>query len=70
MKQFNERTRANLDVVLEEVCRDLPNGGDHEYRKKVAKQLGSNARKGNTTLTGLTAVARKAVVENRGGKST
>lgn len=61
MKQFDERTKANLDVVLEEACQNLPHGGDHDYRKTVARKLISNARKGNTTLAGLTAVARKAV---------
>jgi len=33
MVEFNERTQANMDVVLEEVCAELPNGGDHESRK-------------------------------------
>jgi len=32
MTKFDERTAANLDVVLENVCRGLPNGGDHETR--------------------------------------
>ena len=29
MKRLDDRTRANLDVVLEDVCRTLPHGGDH-----------------------------------------
>jgi hypothetical protein len=37
MYMMDERTRANMDIVLEEACRDLPNGGDHESRKYVAK---------------------------------
>jgi hypothetical protein len=63
MKHFDERTRANLDAVLEEACSGLPHGGPHEYRKFVARKLVANARKGNTTLKGLSAVARKAMVE-------
>jgi hypothetical protein len=63
MKQFDERTKANLDVVLEEACSNLPHGGAHEYRKFVARKLVANARKGNTSLEGLSAVARKAVGE-------
>ncbi|WP_245322615.1 hypothetical protein [Bradyrhizobium valentinum] len=39
MQKFDERT-TNMDVVLENVCRDLPNsGGDHESRKFIAKKL-------------------------------
>jgi hypothetical protein len=41
---------ANLDVVLEEACRSLPHGGDHDFRKTVAARLLAAARKGNTTL--------------------
>lgn len=70
MKQLDDRTKANLDVVLEEVCRDLPNGGDYAFRKKIAQKLLSSARKGNTTLAGLNAVALQAVDENSQPKTT
>lgn len=63
MANLDERTKANLDVVLEDVCRDLPHGGDHQLRKKVAQKLLQAARKGNTTLSGLSAVARNALAE-------
>jgi len=33
MTKIDERASANMDVVLEETCRDLPNGGDRESRK-------------------------------------
>jgi hypothetical protein len=36
MTGIDERTAANMDVVLEQVCRDLPHGGDHESRKHIA----------------------------------
>jgi hypothetical protein len=39
MDEISGRTMANLDVVLEEVCRALPYGGDHELRKSVAQKL-------------------------------
>jgi hypothetical protein len=63
MKNLDDRTMANLDVALEEACRNLPHGGAHAVRKRVAQKLLSNARKGNTTLSGLSAVARNAVLE-------
>jgi hypothetical protein len=60
MKRLDDRTRAKLDVVLEDVCRTMPNGGDHAFRKRIAEKLIVAARKGNTTLTGLNKVAREA----------
>jgi hypothetical protein len=38
-------------------------GGDHELRKRVAQKLLLSARKGNTTLDGLSVVARRALIE-------
>ncbi len=62
MSDFDERTQANLDVVLDEVCSQLPNGGDHESRKFIAGHLMQAARGGNTTLGELTYVGRRALV--------
>jgi hypothetical protein len=60
MKHLDDRTAANLDVVLEDACRELPHGGDHPFRKKIALRLLGAARHGQTALTSLTAVARQA----------
>ena len=51
MTKINKRTAANMDVVLEEVCSDLPHGGDHELRKHIAQTLMQSAKKGNVTST-------------------
>ncbi len=69
MAKLDERTRANMEVALEEACRVLPHGGDHNLRKKVAQKLLQSARKGNTTLGGLSAVARTALMEATKKKS-
>jgi hypothetical protein len=63
MSEFDERTQANLDVVIEKVCTKLPNGGDHESRKLVAEQLIQAARAGRSTLGELTSVGRRAVMQ-------
>jgi hypothetical protein len=63
MVEFNERTQANMDVVLEEACAELPNGGDHESRKFIAEQLIQCARSGRTTLSELMYTARRAIVQ-------
>jgi hypothetical protein len=63
MIKINERTTANMDVVLEEVCSDLPHGGDHESRKHIALRLIQSAKKGNVTLDGLRNAAYRALSE-------
>jgi hypothetical protein len=61
MTKIGERTAANMDVVLEEACRGLTHGGDHESRKFVAKKLMQSVKKGNVTLEGLRPVATRAL---------
>ena len=63
MKRAEERVIANMDVVLEEVCRVLPNGGDHESRKHIAKKLLQAAKTGHVTLEKLRPVASRALAE-------
>jgi hypothetical protein len=62
MSEFDDRTQANMDVVLDEVCAELPSGGDHESRKYIAEQLMQAARAGKGSLRELTYVGRRAVV--------
>jgi len=45
MTRLDERTRARMDVALEDACREFPHGGDHELRKRVAQKLLLSARK-------------------------
>jgi hypothetical protein len=49
MTKFDQRIAANLEVALATLCRKLPNGGDHETRKRVAEGLLESARSGHTT---------------------
>jgi hypothetical protein len=63
MKTIDNRTMASLDVALEEACRSLPHGGDHEIRREIAQKLLDCAVQGNKTLSGLTEVARVALAE-------
>jgi len=63
MTRLDDRTIANLDIVLEETCSIFPHGGDHERRRYIAQKLKLSAKKGNTTLGGLRAVAHTALKE-------
>ena len=70
MVKLDDRTIANMDVILEDVCRGLSShGGDHESRKFIAINLAQAARKGNVTLGGLEIVARHAFDELKQRKS-
>lgn len=51
-----------MDVVLDQVCTELPNGGDHKSRRYVAEQLIEAARDGKITLSELSSAGRRAVV--------
>ena len=35
MDEFDHRTMAHMDIVLEEICRELKHGGDHESRYTI-----------------------------------
>ena len=63
MDEFDDRTRANMDVVLDEICREMTNGGDHESRKFIAERLIESAREGGSSLSELNSVARRALLE-------
>jgi hypothetical protein len=63
MIKLDDRTIAKMDLALEQACRVFPHGGDHKLRRYIAQKLKLNAREGNTTLDGLTVVAKLAVEE-------
>jgi hypothetical protein len=71
MTKLDKRIIVSMEIVLENVCRGLPNsGGDHATRKYVAQKLVQAAKKGNTTLDGLEAVGRRALQEIAQGSAT
>ncbi|WP_426611170.1 hypothetical protein [Bradyrhizobium sp. McL0616] len=63
MSEIDKRVRAKLEMVLEETCRELENGGDHDTRKCIAEQLMTAIQVGHYTLGELDIVARRAVAE-------
>ena len=71
MTKLDGRIIASMEIVLENVCRGLPNsGGDHATRKYVARKLIQAVKKGNATLGGLEAVGRRALQEIAQGSAT
>jgi hypothetical protein len=63
MDEFDDRTRTNMDVALEEVCQEMTHGGDHASRRFIAERLIECAREGRSSLTELNSVARRALLE-------
>lgn len=61
--KMSERAMANIESVLEEVCRAFPNGGDHDSRKQIAQKLKDSAEKGHSKLGELRTVAQIAIKE-------
>ena len=61
MIESHQRILARMDFILEETCGVFTHGGDHERRKYIAQKLKLSAKRGNTTLTGLRAVAQAAL---------
>jgi hypothetical protein len=63
MDTVDRRTQAKLDLVLEQVCRKLPHGGDHETRRYIAEHLIEAALSGKAVRTELYAVAQQALLK-------
>jgi hypothetical protein len=69
MDEFDHRTMVHMDLVLEDICRELKHGGDHESRKFVARRLMACARDGRTSQDELRAAAYDALLELTGQKT-
>jgi hypothetical protein len=63
-----ERINTRMERVLEETCRVLPHGGDHELRAFIARKLADAALIGHTLLGELGIVARKALADYQSGR--
>ncbi|WP_407154283.1 hypothetical protein [Bradyrhizobium sp. STM 3557] len=63
-----EHINARMERVLDETCRALPYGGDHEVRAFIARKLADAALIGHTLLGELGIVARKALADYQHGR--
>lgn len=59
----DRKTLALMDQILEEVCRAMPHGGDHETRRSVANSLTDHALAGASEAE-LQEAARNALAEH------
>ena len=64
MSNFDKRTQTNMNVVLDDVCRELSkHGGDHESRNYIAEHLIEAASAGKTAGGDFEAIARRALLD-------
>jgi len=61
MSRLDESTIAHVETAPEKACWTLPNAAAPETRKFIAQKLKLSAKKGNTTLGGLSTVAHRAL---------
>jgi hypothetical protein len=52
-----------MEVALDRACNNLPHGGDHAVRSRVAARILERAELGDTTLAALTDAGRRAAAE-------
>jgi hypothetical protein len=57
------RVRVYMEQVLEQTCRSLPHGGDHDLRAFIAERLSAAAAARQITLGELGIIARKALAK-------
>jgi hypothetical protein len=43
---LDARTRANMNLALERICRHRPDGEDHQFRQLVAQRIVQCAKSG------------------------
>jgi hypothetical protein len=55
--------KARLEYILDQVCAELPLGGDHAIRSFIAEHLISATELGAHSLEDLTRVAQGALAE-------
>ncbi len=65
MYELTDPIKTYMEKALEETCRALPYGGDHEVRAFIAHRLADAAQGRRTTLGELGIVARKALADYR-----
>ena len=52
---FDSRTLANMDVALERACKAVASGSEqHSSRRHIASKILQRAKRGDTSLSGLT----------------
>ncbi|UPT83455.1 hypothetical protein HAP41_0000023710 [Bradyrhizobium barranii subsp. apii] len=64
-EHFDTRTRINMKLALDRVCRNRPVGEDHCFRRSVAENIIRCALTGRTGIGQLVDAGELAVIRTR-----
>ena len=62
-EHFDTRTRVNMKLALDRICRDRPAGEDHGFRRSVAESIIRCALTGRTGIGQLVDAGERAVIK-------
>ncbi|GGI25605.1 hypothetical protein [Bradyrhizobium guangdongense] len=68
-EHFDIRTRINMKLALDRVCRNRPDGADHRFRKSVAENIIRCALNGRTGIGQLVDAGERAMIRTRGERT-
>jgi hypothetical protein len=69
-EHFDTRTRINMKLALDRICRTRPDGADRCFRKSVAENIIRCALTGRTGIGQLVDAGERAVVRTRSGRES
>jgi hypothetical protein len=64
-EHFDTRTRINMKLALDRICRNRPGGEDHAFRRSVAENIISCAFAGRTGIGQLVDAGERATIRTR-----
>ncbi|OAF02382.1 hypothetical protein AYJ54_26965 [Bradyrhizobium centrolobii] len=64
-EHFDTRTRINMELALDRICRNRPDGESHDFRRAIAENIIRCALTGRTRLGQLVDAGERAVVQMR-----
>ena len=62
-EHFDTRTRINMKLALDRICRERPAGEDHGFRRSVAESIIRCALTGRTGIGQLVDAGERAVIK-------
>jgi hypothetical protein len=69
-ENFDTRTRINMKLALDRICRNRPSGDDHGFRRSVAENIVRCALRGRTGIGQLVDAGERAVVKTRSERTS
>lgn len=64
-EHFDTRTRINMKLALDRVCRNRPDGEDHRFRRSAAENIIRCALAGRTGIGQLADAGERATIRTR-----